>query len=966
MKARPTFQRSLLLRGLFCLCIIGSAVSLPAQDSREGEDEDVVSLSPFEVSTDEDVGYLAANTLAGSRLDTSLKDTPAAISVLTAEFLSDLGAQRLEEALRYAVNVEFELDDSRANINGNATFQDYQTYRVRGLDASRSRNYFSWNGPMPSAESAFVERIEESRGPNSVLFGIAAPGGLININTKQARFERAFQTVSFSVGSFASWRTTLDVNRPLLDGKLAIRFNGVFNKDNEFRHHEFQEHLRGHLAATYKFTDRTRIRAEFERGQIDSNKGRSFSLLNRFLRWHENGRPTFDTPAANEDLGIERLSNNANQRRVTYISNNDTTISMRGAMVTTGDAPLSPQFAATGPEDALIRDRSIADYSINVGGPAQNRYSRYGIFSTFFEHQLAGNTFLELGYNYLEHSFDNRDPRGDSANALKGDPNNFQNDGSPNPFAGDVYLETNWFKTIRWDKVHTGRVTLSHELDAGKWGRYRLAALGEYQDSFVRSTTYRELWVDPDTGLPVLNAGDPDNAQNNVWRRSYPVEGDWDTYSISGPLGSGGLLSNVTDPVTGLTLSSAWLRQNYPRESYSIQRTGMLALQARYFEERLVATLGFRRDEIDEHELARWTDPVTGLRDIAPDPSLADNNQEEQFSEDTGRTKTLGLVYHISPQLSIFYNYSDNIALPARGQTILPPSGEPGDPLQTLPPEGEGEDFGLALDLFGGRVYARATYYTTEGKDQSTTSPARIRNQANRPIMDALLSQGLISEEEHSRRLEVGGHGLFDHASKGVELQIVANATRDWRFILNAAKTDAVETNKFVEWKNWVALTDEFLSQFDTDSIVTEDGDTVTDLIQLYHDEIEFQTEANGLGKLGNRRYRVNFFTRYNFSSGPLKGAYIGGGYQYNSRMFAGLDADEDISYTNSYWRADLLAGYSVQLPRERRLNFQLNIYNLFDDQDPLVTRLADDGVTVFREVVQPPITWRLTTTYEF
>src|SRR5688500_12882173 len=35
---------------------------------------DVVELSPFVVNTDQDVGYLAGNTLAGSRLNTALKD----------------------------------------------------------------------------------------------------------------------------------------------------------------------------------------------------------------------------------------------------------------------------------------------------------------------------------------------------------------------------------------------------------------------------------------------------------------------------------------------------------------------------------------------------------------------------------------------------------------------------------------------------------------------------------------------------------------------------------------------------------------------------------------------------------------------------------------------------------------------------------------------------------------------------
>ena len=38
---------------------------------------ETVQLSPFEVRADDDAGYQAANTTAGSRLNSKLKDTPA-------------------------------------------------------------------------------------------------------------------------------------------------------------------------------------------------------------------------------------------------------------------------------------------------------------------------------------------------------------------------------------------------------------------------------------------------------------------------------------------------------------------------------------------------------------------------------------------------------------------------------------------------------------------------------------------------------------------------------------------------------------------------------------------------------------------------------------------------------------------------------------------------------------------------
>ena len=51
-------------------------------------------------------GYQAANTLAGSRLNTSLKDTAASVSIMTEEFLKDIGAISLDEAINFGNNVE--------------------------------------------------------------------------------------------------------------------------------------------------------------------------------------------------------------------------------------------------------------------------------------------------------------------------------------------------------------------------------------------------------------------------------------------------------------------------------------------------------------------------------------------------------------------------------------------------------------------------------------------------------------------------------------------------------------------------------------------------------------------------------------------------------------------------------------------------------------------------------------------
>jgi outer membrane receptor for ferric coprogen and ferric-rhodotorulic acid len=48
---------------------------------------ETVKLNPFVVSENDAVGYSAASTLAGTRINTALRDVGAAISIITPEFL---------------------------------------------------------------------------------------------------------------------------------------------------------------------------------------------------------------------------------------------------------------------------------------------------------------------------------------------------------------------------------------------------------------------------------------------------------------------------------------------------------------------------------------------------------------------------------------------------------------------------------------------------------------------------------------------------------------------------------------------------------------------------------------------------------------------------------------------------------------------------------------------------------------
>jgi outer membrane receptor for monomeric catechols len=87
--------------------------------------------------------------------------------------------------------------------------------------------------------------------------------------------------------------------------------------------------------------------------------------------------------------------------------------------------------------------------------------------------------------------------------------------------------------------------------------------------------------------------------------------------------------------------------------------------------------------------------------------------------------------------------------------------------------------------------------------------------------------------------------------------------------------------------------------------------------------------------------------------------------------MYVGKDPnDSSTLWAPSFWDADLMAGYTLRrgLGKGRRVSFQLNIFNLFDDRDPLVTRyqFVNGERVVFRSVPQSPRTWRFTTNFEF
>lgn len=240
--------------------------------------EDVVTLSPFTVTSERDSGYRATNTLSGTRINTSLRDIATSIQAITPEFLEDTGITNDTELLQYTTSTEV-AGGAGGNFYGNdegtTAFvssdnnrrSETSPTRIRGLtSASTSRNMIPSIIPFDSYNTA---RVEINRGANSVLFGLGSPAGIINHSVTEAGW-RNDNKVTVRADNFGSFRSVLDINRVVVKDKLAVRVAGLNDETKYKQDPAFRDDRRYFAAATYRPFRTTSISANFEKGWIDS------------------------------------------------------------------------------------------------------------------------------------------------------------------------------------------------------------------------------------------------------------------------------------------------------------------------------------------------------------------------------------------------------------------------------------------------------------------------------------------------------------------------------------------------------------------------------------------------------------------------------------------------------------------------------------------------------------------------
>ncbi len=284
-----------------------TAVPTPAQvqtGSAGTSGSDVVKLSPFEVqASDKDIGYYSQNTLAGTRMNSKLEDIGASITVVTKQQMQDTSSVNLNDMFLYEASTEgTENYSAYAGFDKSGTVVDsiqsnpQTANRIRGLgNADITRDYFAIFNSQIQVDSYNIDSVEVSRGPNSTLFGIGSPSGVVNQTIEKAVLNKNTNEVSVRFGSFGNFRGSVNFNRSLIPDKLAIAVAGLYqNNLATDQKPAFDIQRREFAAMTLKPFPSLTVRANVEFYDNPNRRADAFTPKDEITPWLVNGSPQWD------------------------------------------------------------------------------------------------------------------------------------------------------------------------------------------------------------------------------------------------------------------------------------------------------------------------------------------------------------------------------------------------------------------------------------------------------------------------------------------------------------------------------------------------------------------------------------------------------------------------------------------------------------------------------------------------
>lgn len=899
----------------------------PQEQAAMQADEGKVLMSPFEVSTAQDKGYAAGNTLSGGRADTPLKLTPNSISVMTKEFMDDFAITDMNEAAAWTIS----MDPPTGGANdpfGGGRFQA----SFRGGDSGA--NFPQRDGALQYyiADSYNSERFEYSRGPSTTLFGDGGPGGIQGSSSKQARFNSRPTSVTFRGDTFGGYRATLDTNYGT--DKFALRLNLLHQNIKAYQDGTSSKQNSISLAGTYKLGQQTQVRFNFERSaewniQFRRTYGEQASVWNRTTVNNDNTALLGNTSASLAAAGLGQISatndylvyNFGTGSLYNYKGNQYQTVGL-GYQIPWEGRPDLPNFKQgisktffLGPAD------SIADRDLNA-------------HAFYLEHRFTPSWFLQLAYIISDVDPVQRNLAGGSIPGdYRIDVNRLLPNGATNPNFGKAYSDTGG-QDIQYqqDSVHEYRGTTNYRFQVPRWW--------DMKQSFNLNAGWRQgIFEQKNTSWRWTNnplQADPTNGVNSIRYRIY--------YDNPRP---------TINPVLPPTIAGYTFREVLVNTGNNARRSrtltyGQLVSQTTFWNEKIALTGSFRRDKIVLNSRVatsftnNFTEPVLGFGGVvgATGRRAVWHNSKSAgvvvypFSEKNKWLAPLGFVG----------NYSTNFQqVPNNVTPII--TGELAPLTQAVTHE-----WGLRYSMADGKAYMTVSHYNSKQLNVlsgwGTQGDFRsIYLNLGYPNDTALIGpNGFNFQDTSDRKLE------------GWEIELTANPSRNLTFSINYGHPITYTISDSNHRRAFYAQN---LAEYQRGAAATAgqviNGRTIINPAAIQTALLNIENSFNGFtpGTLGNtERHRVNVLGRYAFNEGTLKGLAVTGGVRYRGFKKAGSrdarikfqtvtptqaqtnEAAYDYLWVEPTLNATMGVNYTRRFGRYTA-RFQVNVENLLNDDKP-------------------------------
>ena len=269
--------------------------------------------------------------------------------------------------------------------------------------------------------------------------------------------------------------------------------------------------------------------------------------------------------------------------------------------------------------------------------------------------------------------------------------------------------------------------------------------------------------------------------------------------------------------------------------------------------------------------------------------------------------------------------------------------------------------------------------------------PALARSRAARAAIEPYLSDALKAAYNYrmapdgASQTQAAGNVVDtqDIESRGFEAEIIYNPTRNWRIAFNAAKQETILTNIMPRITGllqtlWFPHLETYgdldwnlpVEPVNGNTTSQQINDTLLDYFAVKGQEGRPQAEQ--------RKWRMNFVTRYQFSEGRLRGFSVGGAIRWQDRYALGYPLINDAvgivrpDVAHPFFSAqevsyDCSFGYRRRIFGDKDWTAQLNFRNLqnWNSEEITVVRRQPDGSPA-RVRFDPPLQILLTNTFRF